>query len=96
MKKLLLAVGAVVGFVFGSRAGRRPYEQLEAKLKGFTGRSSIQDAVTSSKRAAHQASDVATSTLGDKVDDVAHHVRDAVDKSADKLTDGIGSGRASR
>lgn len=93
MKKLLLAIGAAIGFVLGSRAGRRPYEQLETKVKSLTGRSSVQDAVSSTKQAVHQASDAATATIGQKVDDVAHHASDAIDKSADKVTEALGPER---
>ena len=91
MKKLLLAIGAAVGFVFGSRAGRRPYEQIKSKVKGLTGRSSVHDVASSTKNAMHRASDAATSTIGQKVDEAAHHVRDAVDKSGDKVTEVLGS-----
>ena len=31
MKKSLVSLGAIVGFIMGSRAGRGPYEHLEAK-----------------------------------------------------------------
>ena len=79
MKKLLLVVGAVIGFVLGSRVGRRPYEQIETKVKGLTGRSSIHDAVSSTKEAVHTALDAATTSIGQKVDDAAQHVSDAVD-----------------
>jgi hypothetical protein len=91
MKKLLLAFGAVIGFVLGSRAGRRPYEQIESKVKSLTGRSSVHDVVASTKDAVHQASDAASSTIGQKVDDAAHHVSDAIDKSADKVTEALES-----
>ena len=90
MKKFVLAVGAVIGFILGSRAGRRPYEQIESKVKSLTGRSSVHDAVSSTKNAMHQATDAATSTIGQKVDDAAHHVSDVIDKSADKVTEVLG------
>jgi hypothetical protein len=93
MKKLLLALGAAIGFIFGSRAGRRPYEQIESKVKKLTGRSSVHDVVSSTKDAMHHATDAASSTIGHKVDDAAHHVSDAIDKSADKVTEALGSDR---
>lgn len=91
MKKLLLAIGAAIGFVFGSRAGRRPYERIESKLKSVTGRSSVHDAVSSTKDAVHQTTDAASSMIGRKVDDAAHHVSDVVEKSANKVTEGHSS-----
>jgi hypothetical protein len=86
MKKFLLAVGAAVGFILGSRAGRGPYEQLEAKVKGLAGRSSLQDAVSSTKEAMQSVSDAATLTIKEKVDEAAQHFSEAAEKSAEKVT----------
>lgn len=36
MKKSLVSLGAIVGFIVGSRAGRGPYEHLEAKGREFS------------------------------------------------------------
>jgi hypothetical protein len=91
MKRFLIVVGAAIGFVLGSRAGRGPYERVQAKVKGLTGRSSIQDAVTSAKDGVQSVSDVATSSIGDKVDEAAQHFSEAADKSAEKVTHAIGS-----
>jgi hypothetical protein len=86
MKKFLLAVGAAVGFVLGSRAGRGPYERLEAKVKGLVGSSSLQDAVSSTKEAMQSVSDAATLTIKEKVDEAAQHFSEAAEKSAEKVT----------
>jgi hypothetical protein len=91
MKKVLLGIGAALGFVLGSRAGRGPYERIEAKVRNLTGRSSLQDAVSSTKEAVQSASDAATTTIGQKVDDAAQHFSDAVDKSAEKVTKALGT-----
>jgi hypothetical protein len=45
MKKLLLLVGAAVGFVLGSKMGRKPYERLEAKARQLAGRPEVKRAV---------------------------------------------------
>lgn len=45
MKKLLLLVGAAVGFVLGSKMGREPYERLEAQIRRLGGRPEVKAAV---------------------------------------------------
>ncbi|HEY5274470.1 MAG TPA: hypothetical protein VIJ34_14745 [Acidimicrobiales bacterium] len=91
MKKLLLGVGILVGFVVGSRAGRRPYEQIESKVKDLTGRKSVHNAASSTKEAMHSASDAATTTIKQKVDEAAEHFSEAVDRSAEKITKALGA-----
>jgi hypothetical protein len=45
VKKLLLLVGAAVGFVLGSKMGREPYERLEAQVRQLAGRPEVKGAV---------------------------------------------------
>lgn len=45
IKKLIALMGIAVGFVFGSRAGRRPYEQVEAQVRKALGRKGVQESV---------------------------------------------------
>jgi hypothetical protein len=52
MRKITFLVGAGVGFVLGSKAGRGPYRQLESKVRDITGRPEVQDAVDRAKDAA--------------------------------------------
>jgi hypothetical protein len=52
MRKVTFLVGAGVGFVLGSRVGRGPYQQLEAKVRNVAGRPEVQDAVDRAKGAA--------------------------------------------
>jgi len=56
MKKLmflfLLGVGA--GFVLGSRAGRAPCEQLDAKIRRVAGRPDVRNAALQARAAAQQ------------------------------------------
>jgi hypothetical protein len=45
MKKLLLLVGFVIGFVVGSKQGHEPYERLEAQVRQLAGRPEVKEAV---------------------------------------------------
>jgi hypothetical protein len=91
MKRFLLAVGAAIGFVLGSRAGRGPYEQIEAKVKDLTGRSSVRGAVSSIEEAVQSVSDAATMTIGQKVDEAVQHVSEVADNSAEKVMKALGA-----
>jgi hypothetical protein len=48
MKKLLLIIGVGIGFVLGSKQGRKPYERLEAQVRQLAGRPEIKGAVEDS------------------------------------------------
>lgn len=76
MKKFLLFVGAIVGFVFGSRAGRRPYELLETKARKLARRSDVQHAVDHTKWAVKDKVDETTTAIRDRADGVAQNVED--------------------
>jgi hypothetical protein len=45
MKKVLLLLGVAVGFVLGSKQGRKPYERLEAQVRQLTSRPEVKSAV---------------------------------------------------
>jgi hypothetical protein len=45
VKKLWFLAGVGAGFLLGSRAGRGPYEQVEAKVRELGGRPEVQQAV---------------------------------------------------
>ena len=72
MKKLPFALGAVVGFLAGSRSGRGPYMKLEEKVREIAGRPDV-------RKVAEEASD----TIQQKIHDVQstaaqkiHHLKD--------------------
>ena len=52
MRKITFVLGAGIGFILGSRAGRGPYQQLETKVRGSTRRPEIQDTATHFKESA--------------------------------------------
>jgi uncharacterized protein YjbJ (UPF0337 family) len=89
MKKWILLVGAAIGFVFGSRAGREPYNRLEGKVREVTNRPEVQKAMGSvTKKAQDQVSDAvdtAHKKVSDTADTVHKKVSDAADKVAHKL-----------
>jgi hypothetical protein len=64
MVKLSFVVGAGVGFLVGSKIGRGPYEQLEAKARTLRGRSDVQGALGRAK-----------TTVGGQVAGVSRTVR---------------------
>lgn len=67
MKKVYLLIGGAVGFVLGSRAGRGPYEQLEAKVRKTANRPEVQSAVDQAKSTAMDQAAGAAKTIGDKL-----------------------------
>jgi len=52
VRKVTLLIGVGVGFVLGSRAGRGPYEQIEAKARELTGRQDVRQVVDTAKSGA--------------------------------------------
>jgi len=84
MKKWVLMFGVAIGFILGSKAGRKPYKELEGKVRELGARPDVQKAIkTVTKRAHEQAGDVA-STVHDRVSDLA-------DKVGQKLPTSVGS-----
>lgn len=69
--KLMLAAGIGIGYVLGTRAGRERYDQMKNKAQAVWQDPRTQDKV-------HQARDVA----GEKVEQAAHSVQDAVQQAA--------------
>jgi hypothetical protein len=76
MRKLTFVVGAGVGFVLGSRAGKGPYEQLEARVRGVANRPDVQKTVGD-----------LTSTAKDQVSSATEKVTDKIPGSGDPLDD---------
>jgi len=85
MKKLLFPLGVGFGFILGSKAGPRPYEQLEAKARSVTSRPKVQETKAKVKRAA-----------GDKVDEVTNRVGQHVPDAGDSSRPGDGYGTPGR
>jgi hypothetical protein len=70
VKKLSFLLGLGIGFLLGSRAGSRPYQQLEAKVRSAARRPEVQDVVARTKEAVHSQVAEAVDNVGDKVSSV--------------------------
>ena len=70
MKKLSFLLGLGIGFLLGSRAGSRPYLQLEAKVRSAARRPEVQDVVERTKESVHSHVAEAVDNVGDKVSSV--------------------------
>jgi hypothetical protein len=66
-KKLTLAAAAGAGYVFGAKAGKERYAQIEAKFREFAGMPAVQNATATVKENAAPLLDSAKETVGDKV-----------------------------
>jgi hypothetical protein len=80
MKRFLtvLGVGVGIGFVLGSRAGREPYERLEAKVKGVSNRDDVSAALQRTSAAASDVKDKVVGAAAEKVEAASTTVDDAV------------------
>jgi hypothetical protein len=67
MKKFSLLVGATVGFVLGSRAGREPYDKLEAKVKKTLNRGDVQQTLDQATHTATEQVSVAAAKVEEKL-----------------------------
>jgi hypothetical protein len=67
MKKVTFLVGVGVGFALGSRAGSRPYEQLEARVRKVAGRPETRRAVHQVQGAAREQAGAALHKIGEKL-----------------------------
>ena len=73
MKKFLavLGTGVGIGFVLGSRAGRRPYERLEARIREVSGRDDVRAAAESASSVVADLKDKAVNTAAEKIEEVS-------------------------
>jgi hypothetical protein len=61
--KLLLATGIGVGYVLGSRSGRRSYEELKTNVKEFWDSPTVQEQVAHAKDVAREQAPVVQEQL---------------------------------
>ncbi len=92
MKRFLtvLGVGVGIGFVLGSKAGREPYERLEAKLTSVSNRDDVSAAVQRTSAAASDVKDKVVGAAAEKVEEASATVDDAVRNRPDYQRTGSG------
>ncbi len=85
MKKFfaVLGTGVAIGFVLGSRAGRVPYERLEATVKEVSGRDDVRAATEHASNAVADLTDKARRAGAEKIDEVAAAADAAFPSQAD-------------
>ena len=92
MKRFLtvLGVGVGIGFVLGSKAGREPYERLEAKLTSVSNRDDVSAAIQRTSAAASDVKDKVVGAAAEKVEQASATVDDAVRNRPDYQRTGSG------
>jgi|HubBroStandDraft_2_1064218.scaffolds.fasta_scaffold2476148_1 hypothetical protein len=92
MKRFLtvLGVGVGIGFVLGSKAGREPYERLEAKLTSVSNRDDVSAAIQRTSAAASDVKDKVVGAAAEKVEEASATVDDAVRNRPDYQRTGSG------
>ena len=85
MKKFLavLGTGVGIGFVLGSKAGREPYERLEAKVREVSGRDDVRAAAESASNAVADLEDKAVSAGAEKIEEASATAGAAVGSGSD-------------
>ncbi len=76
-----LLLGGAVGYVLGSRAGRKRYDQISAKARGVWQSPTVQERADQAQR-----------FVADRAPEVQHAVVDAAGKAAALAKDRLGGG----
>ncbi|OMH25448.1 hypothetical protein BKD30_06010 [Tersicoccus phoenicis] len=79
LKKAIFLVGAGVGFVLGTRAGRDTYDKLRAQVTGFVNDPKVQEKVNQGTEWAKEKAPV----VAGKVQEGAEKAKDAASGAAD-------------
>jgi hypothetical protein len=69
VKKFLLLLGAAAGFVLGSRAGRAPYDQLEARARQMSRKPGVRQTMDQVSGAVKGQIDTVREKVADKLPD---------------------------
>lgn len=93
MKKFIFLVGAAIGFIAGSAAGRGPYEQLMAKSKEVSENPEVQAKAQQAKERAAQVAEDTTTTVKDRAPGVAQGMKDAAGKAGSAVAGAAASAK---
>ena len=85
MKKFTFLLGAIVGFVVGSRAGRGPYEQLEGATRQMIDHPKVQSVLHSAADSAESARDSALDATTGAIDDASHAATTAMNQTSRRI-----------
>ncbi|MFB2583120.1 hypothetical protein ACEXQD_17870 [Herbiconiux sp. P15] len=75
MKKIALITAFALGYVLGSKAGRRRYEQISSKAKELWNDEHVQSAVHNAGDALGTAAGIVGEKVGEKADEIIHKVK---------------------
>jgi hypothetical protein len=75
MNKIALVAAFALGYVLGSRAGRRRYEQIRTKAKELWNDEHVQTAVHNAGDAIGSAAGKVGEKVGEKADELIHKAR---------------------
>jgi hypothetical protein len=78
MKKLPMAIGAAVGFLAGSRAGRGPYTKVEQKTRELSHHPRVRKVIDTADQAIHERINAEHSVASEKIAHLKSVVHDKV------------------
>ena len=85
-KKLLFVLGAAVGYVVGTRTGRKGYEKLKDQVGAVWQKPAVQDGIVHAEVFAEEKIPVVGSTVSAAVKTAADSVTNAVKKNEESST----------
>ena len=92
MKKFIFLAGLAIGFVVGSRAGRGPYESLEATARQVADDPEVQRRAHQARGTAERVAQDTANTVKDKAPEVASSVKGGVAGAAGSAKERLGGG----
>ena len=75
-------IGAAIGYVFGSKAGRERYDQIVAAFRRFMGTETVQSVADRGKSYADLATERVRTSVGDAIHAASDKLRPSHDEAA--------------
>jgi hypothetical protein len=82
MKRIWLLLGLGLGFIFGSKMGRDPYERLESTVRKVSNRPNVKRAMDTASNRAEEVADTVLQVASDKVEETSVKVQNKVNTLA--------------